>query len=122
MLVVRPGEAPLKRVLVIDDQRDYRRDLAEFTFARSFDDGLHQIVQWMDGLVIFDEIWLDHDLGMDQNGVHTIRPIVLYIVEEALIFGYVISTTKFKVISSNPVGRDWIVSQLDEWYDIEVVV
>jgi len=115
-----------RHILVIDDMRTYNaNDGRHYTYARTFDKGLTAVMDWMDGIQSFDEIWLDHDLGIDPDPwnaerTQTIRPIVLWLVEEALIFNRIRSSTKFRLITSNPVGRDWMRSQLEKWYEVYV--
>lgn len=111
------------RVLVIDDLRSFWESRAyEYVYARTYEEGLQQVVRWLDGVEHYDEVWLDHDLGEDPDPLNggvtqTIRPIVLYIVEESIVFNNR-RNTRIKVLTQNPVGRKWIFEQLDHLYPL----
>jgi hypothetical protein len=89
-----------RRVLVIDDIRMFSNTPdRHFTHAMNSADGLTLLQQggW-------DELWVDHDLGRDpETGIEdTIRPVIRFIEE------YGIEISIIKILTSNPVGREYI--------------
>ncbi len=100
----------MKRLLLIDDLREVEVGPGwEATVARTPDEGLEQIVKGWDLLL------LDHDLG----DVGDVRPIVR-LLEERAFFGDPIQIGCIVVVSSNPVGAEWIAAGLRRTYPVDV--
>lgn len=99
------------KILVIDDVKDFDGfNGLEITYARTlFDAGLAMSDE------IWDEIWFDHDLGIDD-----IRPLIKELCwPNGDLFGYPLK--RASIISMNPAGADWIYSQLMSAYpDIQI--
>jgi hypothetical protein len=111
----------MKRVLVIDDRRLFASDEeAQYTHAPSSIEA--DALLWADfsrfqrsarGDWTYDEIWLDHDLGPGDD----VRKIVIDLevwAKRGVAPPYVI-----RILTSNPVGREYIVAALGRSYRIE---
>lgn len=75
------------RVVIIDDEREWKGPTGESITVdhyKTSDDGLAELhrVQAMEEKI--DELWLDHDLGMDDSelGWDTIMPVVAWLEEQ----------------------------------------
>lgn len=102
----------MKRVLVIDDEKRFNfPDDWDVTYARTLHDGTAQLVS--DDTL--DEVWLDHDLG----GNDTIRPLVLWLAEQAFnTRTYPIG--EIVICSLNVPGQQWIYSTLSPYYRVNL--
>lgn len=65
-----------------------------------------------DSFRLVTEISFDHDLGGDD----TSRPVALWLEELAFTTGLRLPIAA-RVHSSNPVGRDWLVTSIAKWSD-----
>jgi hypothetical protein len=100
----------LKRALLIDDLREVEAGLDwEVSVARTPAEGLDHIVRGWDLLL------LDHDLG-DAGDV---RPIVR-LLEERAFLGDPIQIGRVVIVSSNPVGAEWIAAGLRRIYPLDM--
>jgi hypothetical protein len=100
----------MKRLLLIDDIREVEAHSAwDITIARTPTEGLEQIVRG------WDLVLLDHDLG-DAGDV---RPVVS-LLEERAFLGRPVPIGHVIVVSSNPVGADWIAAGLRRIYAVDV--
>jgi hypothetical protein len=98
------------RLLLIDDLREVEAAAGwDVTIARTPAEGLEQIIKGWDLLL------LDHDLG----DVGDVRPIVR-LLEERVFLGDPIQIGRIVVVSSNPVGAEWIAAGLRRTYSVEV--
>lgn len=106
----------MKRILVIDDLRLFE-PLAdeEIVHVRTMQEGRNFMVD-----VHWDEVWLDHDLGYDEDlNEVDVRPLVSHI-EEAAHLGHLYDVGMFVILTSNPVGRDWMIAALSPYYTVEI--
>lgn len=96
------------KILIVDDVRVLRdgSENEDVTYARSSADALERLAtdRW-------DEVWLDHDLGPDDD----VRPVVRWLAEHRPGIGCV------QVISWNPVGINYIIRSLSTVYPIQVM-
>jgi hypothetical protein len=100
-------------ILVVDDLKTFPfPDDVEVVYARTLDDGFNFLCDFPEQ--DWDELWLDHDLG----GEDTIRPLALMLADAAFN-EHPWSIGKIVICSMNPVGRDWIESTLDRYYNVE---
>lgn len=97
------------KILLIDDLRDFANPpaTAEVTVVRTSEEAVELLTHDL----IWDEIWLDHDLG-EVNGVNdTIMPVV----DHLAFMGYAETNAGIGVVyvhTSNPVGRKQMNSTL----------
>lgn len=97
-------------VLLIDDLRDFR-DGRESVIARNSVEAL-QVLQSGDS---WDEIWLDHDLGIvDIVGIDTVMKVVDFMCEQAYN-GSPVKVDTVYVHTSNPVGAKNIMAGLTNY-------
>lgn len=105
------------RILVIDDQRIFKY-FPRLREIGAGDDVVH-CDKSQDGLKLlydedWDEVWLDHDMGMDSdmNGTDLVNYIEqqIHSVEYGLAPGP--NVGRFVVHSANPVGRDRMIRTL----------
>lgn len=95
----------MRRVLVIDDLRTFIDYEGDITYARSWQEGLQMLE-----MGVWDEVFLDHDLGLTGD----IRPLIKWLVvcaednKPALV-------KQFYTCTDNPVGRDWIIGMLEPY-------
>jgi hypothetical protein len=102
----------VKKILVIDDQRIFKdREDAEIIHETTSDKGFITLV--MNGP--WDEVWLDHDLGMEssQSGYEMVMDVV-----SGLEDGTPLEIGKVYVHSMNPVGADRMVQALTRYFDV----
>lgn len=99
------------RVLVIDDVRTF--DFPA-TYARTSYEGIKALKENN-----YDEVWLDHDLGMLDGTDDTIKRVVLYL--EYLAHRGTPYPATIVVHTANPVGRNMIVAALSKDYEVRVV-
>lgn len=104
-------ERPL--VLVVDDERDIRRDLVpsgtDVVVCRSSSEAISSIREISDSHRPVEQIWFDHDLGGDD----TIMPFVHEIVELHQR-GLLPPVGQFVVHTSNPVGAELLMKILED--------
>lgn len=89
------------KVLLIDDLRDFRPDYKpeELVIARTLPEAFMALEN-----TSWDSIWLDHDLGLDENGdTATIGPILEHLCELAFN-GTPVQVNVIMIHTSNPVG------------------
>lgn len=94
-------------ILVIDDNRTFPFGTVH---ARTSAEGLAALA----GSNVFDEIWLDHDLG----GSDTIWPVVDELIMRARD-GRAYPASRVVVHSANPVGAARMMTALLPWYPVE---
>ena len=96
-------------VLAIDDVRTFPKKDSKGRWiipARN----IEQAMTWLEKYEVA-EIWLDHDLGKNQAGeIEDIRPVVRYIEAIAKNGGW---APKIRILTSNPVGRQYIQLALE---------
>ena len=97
-------------ILVIDDLREFTRKPLGTVYAKNVSDGL----DYLSEAGIWDEIYLDHDLGDNK----TIAPCVAYITSNVYKFAF----TRFYIITSNPAGAIYIKNALDDAYLQNILV
>lgn len=100
------------RRLIIDDERNFPKLDGDITYIRSSTEAVDHL--WSNSS--YDEIWLDHDLGDDD----TIRPVVLALQEMA--WKSYPPTNHIVIHTMNPVGREYIRSALQRFYNITDVL
>lgn len=107
------------KILLIDDLRNFRVPRATHV-ARTSADALKALeanvgVEW-------DEIWLDHDLGMLPEGwPDTIMRVVDYFCEQAFNDAPVLVKV-IKIHTSNPVGARQMMTSLERFgYSVQRV-
>lgn len=101
-----------RKILLIDDLRDFR-DVTEdmkVTVARTSAEALAILASD----TIWDEIWFDHDLGKVDDKVDSTLPI-LDLLCEAAFNDTPVDVGICYVHTSNPVGRNNILSGLDRY-------
>ena len=105
-------------ILVIDDVKTFPfPDNVEVVYARTLEQGFSGLYEYSDSL---DQLWLDHDLGIDKDGnEEDIRPLVLWIAENAF-YSHPKKIGRIVICSLNPVGIDWIFSTLSPYYDVVI--
>lgn len=89
------------RVLLIDDLRDFKSEISpnDLTVARTSQEGLDILLarKW-------EQIWLDHDLGLKPDGSEdTIMPVVDLMCERAFN-GNPVEVETILIHTSNPNG------------------
>ncbi|MFF5443201.1 cyclic-phosphate processing receiver domain-containing protein [Streptomyces achromogenes] len=97
--------APTPVILGIDDLRPLPRATR---IARTSLEGIQLLQEHRDGFI--DELWLDHDLGGDDN----IMPVVT-LLEEAAFGGQPFRIGTVFVHSANPIGAETVVRVLTRW-------
>ena len=106
-----------KRILLIDDLRDFR-DNRSCVVARTSQAAL-DILERGDS---FDEIWLDHDLGKLPDGtLDTIMRVVDFFAERGFFENHYPVETIY-VHTSNPVGSQQMIASLQNYgYEVRRV-
>jgi hypothetical protein len=102
----------MKRVLVIDDVKEFTFPAdTGVTYARTLR------LAWPELLSrdSWNELWLDHDLGGDD----TIRPLVLWLAEQAFS-GHAYPVGLIVICSLNIVGVEWMESTLSPYYQVVI--
>lgn len=106
------------KILVIDDEREFHFPDDEVTYARNLAQAIIELRlgnHW-------DEVWLDNDLGIvngKKEEVKTLtREIERLVGEENFRF----DVDRFVVHTQNPIAREELISALEIWYDVFVVV
>lgn len=99
-------------VLLIDDLRDFKRKITpgDLTVARTSQEGLDVLLtrKW-------EQIWLDHDLGLNADGSEdTIMPVVDFMCERAFN-GSPVEAEAILVHTSNPNGAAVIQRSLSAY-------
>ena len=98
------------KVLLVDDLRNFR-DGRKSVIARNSVEAL----AILNSDNVWDEIWLDHDLGIvDSIGIDTIMSVVDFMCEQAYNETPVEVATVY-VHTSNPVGAKQIMSSLQNY-------
>lgn len=108
-------------ILVIDDVKEFPFPKGTgVIYARNLVDGilcLSNCEALKNGL---DELWLDHDLGVNLIGEEVdIRPICLMLADRAFN-GNPYPVGRIVICSLNPVGVDWMWSTLSKYYIVEI--
>lgn len=99
-------------LLLIDDLRNFR-DGRKTTVARNSETAL----QILKDNTVWDEIWLDHDLGIVDNKLDTIMPVVDFLCEQSFLESPV-QVAKIFIHTSNPVGAKQMFTSLTQYgYD-----
>lgn len=104
---------PGRRVLVVDDLRTFD-DLPDAAYARTSGQALALLAWHVLTPVRLDELWLDHDLGGDDD----VRAVVRWL-EERYHDGAGVPIGRVVAHTSNPVGGDEIVRALGRWVPVE---
>ena len=104
-------------ILVVDDLKTFPfPDDIEVVYARTMEKAY---VEFTNNEHL-DELWLDHDMGMNEYGEEEdIRPLCL-ILAELGFNGKPRDIGKIVICSMSPVGRDWIESTLNRYYNVEI--
>lgn len=114
-----------KRILVIDDERIFHPDPVSFhpftpndnlTYARTPDEA----IKLLESGLVWDEVWFDHDLGENLDGMQVVRHMVKAKYEDGVDWTKTIKAGK--VHSMNPVGARNIQSALLEDLDIPAIL
>ncbi|MET9735173.1 cyclic-phosphate processing receiver domain-containing protein [Streptomyces sp. NPDC006458] len=101
----QPSPEPTPIILAIDDLRALPRATR---LARTSREGVQLLQEHQD--IFIDELWLDHDLGGDDN----IMPVVA-LLEEAAFHGDPFQIGTVYVHSANPIGAETVVRSLSHW-------
>lgn len=104
------------RILVIDDQRIFkplpgRPEAQTLVHETTSDEGFITLTMGQP----WDEVWLDHDLGMEssQSGYEMVMDVIRGIED-----GAPLDVKKFYVHSMNPVGADRMVQALSRHFPV----
>lgn len=101
-------------VLAVDDLRKFPKKDSQGRWiipAKSVEEAM----LWLSKYEVA-EVWLDHDLGTNKMGeLEDIRPVVRYIEAIAKNGGW---APKIRILTSNPVGRQYIISALESCCEI----
>lgn len=104
----------------MDPYRVVIDDLRTFNFEAQYHRNLGEATTWLWHLVAdnirVDELYLDHDLGGDD----TTRPVALCLAKLAFN-GDAPEIYKIYIHTKNTVGRDWLFSTLNKYYDCEII-
>lgn len=100
------------KILVVDDERTLSK-LEGAVYARTLLDAQAEYL-----LGPWDEIWLDHDLGPEED----IRPFVrLLELAGTLSAAIPHPLPRIRVLSMNPVGAQFITDSLQKYYEVQRV-
>lgn len=103
------------KIIVVDDLRYFPSlEDRDVTYIRDLDTAIKWWESYVDAPFPV-EMWLDHDLGPD-----TVRPLVNIMecdLHDEYLYGYIFNL-RVRIISDNPVGREWIRNSLERWVDI----
>jgi hypothetical protein len=107
------------KILLIDDLRFFR-DLRNATVARTSAAALTILTSEPE--FEWDEIWLDHDLGLLPEGwPDTIMRVVDYFCEQAFN-NFPVKVGVIKIHTSNPVGAKQMITSLERFgYEVQRV-
>lgn len=97
------------KILLIDDLRNFL-DGRETIIARTSVEALSILEK--DN--VWDEIWLDHDLGKNDGVLDNIMPVVDFLAEAAFN-GVPVNVSKVYVHTSNPVGAKQMIASLSRY-------
>lgn len=103
-------------VLVVDDLRlfgDKFVDL-DIRYALNSKDAITILEQEADS---FEEIWLDHDLGIVDEKIDDVIPVVNWIEEKLVTSDKLSNLQRIRILTSNPVGYQKIKA-LGRYIDI----
>lgn len=100
-------------ILVVDDLRVFRDDL-DVVYARTLNETAPYLTAACSGKIVISELWLDHDLGQSED----IRELVDHL-DQLAIEGEKLPLDCIRIISANPVGRDYITRALGRHYTIK---
>lgn len=98
-----------KKVLLIDDLRDFR-DNRECVIARTSLEALNILSAGE----LFDEIWLDHDLG-EIDGINDSTMVIVDFLSKEAFYGNPYPVKLIIVHTSNPVGKKQILASLERY-------
>ena len=105
-------------IVVIDDERTHPN---ANLIIRNSEEAVNFLTHWHAIHQTLDELWLDHDLGINDftGQKDTIRPVVKFL-EEKVFFDDPVKIDKIVVHTANPIGRDWIIGSnlLQKTYQI----
>ena len=100
----------MSKILLVDDLRDFK-DNRECVIARNSSEALTILKQDK----FWDEIWLDHDLGIvEEVGIDNVMRVVDYLSKQAFE-GNPIEVGLIYVHTSNPVGGKQIMLSLQNF-------
>lgn len=100
------------KILLIDDLRNFK-DNRHAVIARNSRAGIEILAKDND----WDEVWLDHDLGIVDNTIDSIMPVVDFLSEAAFV-GEPVNIGRIYIHTSNPVGAKQIMASLTRYgYD-----
>jgi hypothetical protein len=109
-----------QQILLIDDLRNFREAPVdtELTIARTSTEGLAALElerEW-------DQIWLDHDLGLDRFGEPDTIMVVVDRMSELAYFNTPVRVREVLVHTSNPPGAAQMLQALTHFgYNVRVV-
>lgn len=105
-------------ILVIDDLRTLRLDGNPLVHVRDSVRALERLQLAARRGEVIEQLWLDHDLGGDDD----IRPVVRWLEEQAALeTGELPEIRAVFLHSSNPVGVAWMKAALRPWFRVQVV-
>lgn len=106
-------------IVLIDDLRSFREETPAHVIRTAAES-----TQWLDTLSVNDtieQLWLDHDLGEDENGVPTDIMSFVNKLEEMTFFHKAPVIDEIIVHTSNSVGGKQIVAALERFYNVRRV-
>jgi len=103
-------------ILVVDDLKEFAFEKdQEVIYARTMEQAYVELINNEH----LDELWLDHDMGVNEDGEEeTIRPLVLILADMGF-HGKPRDIDKIVICSMNPVGADWMKTTLEKYYNVK---
>ena len=108
----------MARIIVIDDERDLGF-YAEY--ARTSADGLKILQDAHKNDDRVTELWLDHDLGENEDGFDTIMPVVSWL-EEMAYCDTPLNVGVIYIHTANWYAAPVMMDALKKWYNVERAV
>ena len=108
------------RILVIDDQRIFKSfpslpEPGEADDIQQYDTDYKGVM----ALILrppWDEVYLDHDLGMNSHGSGS---DIVDKIEEVIEAGGGVDVGKFYIITMNPAGGNYMMKVLGKYFEVE---
>ena len=103
------------KILVVDDERTFKSEAAyghDIVYTETVN-GAKFYLAHPNG---WDEVWLDHDLGRDEDGHDLVKWI-----ERLAYQGNLLDVGTFVIHSMNPIGRKRMAEGLRNFYNVRFV-
>jgi len=110
-------------IIVVDDEREFTQksgatdSRVNAEHYKTSSGAFWRILEAINDGEKIDELWLDHDLGYNDD----VRDFVRMMTEDAAIHKAPWPVANVLVHTANPVGREWICGTLERFYDISQV-